>query len=115
MSNLDFSFLLGQELGMLCFGPYTLTLHFDPGTQIQIEGEFYHECHGDRKYSRKYKFPIRTSHLTGLLSTAIESVKTGEDGKLTLRFSNKDTLVVEGRVGPYEAYNISYQAQHWFV
>jgi hypothetical protein len=37
-----FEFLRDRELELLCFGPYTVTLHFDGGIQIQIEGSFTH-------------------------------------------------------------------------
>jgi hypothetical protein len=114
MYDLDFDFLKGQELLLLCFGPYTLTLHFDPGTQIQIEGELWHIDH-DKNKKTKYRFPITASHLTRLLLQKIQTIETDASGKLTLHFSNDDLLIVEGRIGPYEAYSLTHQGKLWVI
>jgi hypothetical protein len=114
MYDQNFDFLKGQELAMLCFGPYTLTLHFDGGTQLQIEGEFAHViCKNKSKH--KYRFPISGSELTTLLMETVSAIETTDNGRLTLHFSNGDVVVIKGRIGPYEAYNIQHQGKCFVV
>ncbi len=93
--EINFDFLKGQELAMLCFGPYTLTLHFDPGTQIQIEGAFSHRGCRSTKSLKKYHFPIAGSQLMGLL--------------------NNESLIIEGNTGPYESYNVQHHGRYIVV
>jgi len=113
--EVNFDFLKGQELAMLCFGPYTLTLHFDPGTQIQIEGAFSHRGCRSTKNLKKYRFPITESQLMGLLMQKIKNVETKENGKLTLHFSNNESLIIEGNTGPYESYNVQHHGRYIVV
>ena len=40
-------FLKNREVELVCFGPYTLTLHFGGLVQIQIEGSFEHLIEGE--------------------------------------------------------------------
>ncbi|HTT81261.1 MAG TPA: hypothetical protein VMF86_16440 [Stellaceae bacterium] len=75
MPDLNFDFLKGQELALLCFGPYMLCFHFDGGTTLQIEAEFSHTTFADDKNTRKYTFPISASSLTRLLMKKVESVQ----------------------------------------
>jgi hypothetical protein len=77
--GMTFEFLRDRELELLCFGAYTVTLHFEGNIQLQIEGSF--------------------THIT-------KEVK--RNGTLSLRFGNGDTLVIDGNGGPYESYNVNH-------
>ena len=97
---------------MLCFGPYTVTLHFDGQAQLQIEGEF---SHITGKNQSHYRFPIAKSSLMGLLRKTVSTVKLKKNGGLSLKFSNGDVLMIEGNMGPYEAYNLQYEGKCFVV
>jgi hypothetical protein len=115
MSDLNFDFLKGKELGLLCFGPYTVTFHFGDETNLQVESEIRHTTFDSGESTKKYHFPISESRLTRLLMQTVETVKVAKNGKLTLSFSNNDILEIEGRIGPYEAYNLGYQGKSFIV
>jgi hypothetical protein len=104
----DFEFLRDQELALLCFGPYSVTLHFDNRVQIQIEGSFQHVIDGHDPNPETFAFPIKGSQLMRLLMQRVTKIKTKRDGTLRLAFSNGDTLFIAGNVGPNESYNVHY-------
>jgi hypothetical protein len=43
-----------------------------------------------------------------LLLQRVTRVAVKPNGTLTLGFGNVDTLVIDGNVGPYEAYNVNH-------
>ncbi|HZT87870.1 MAG TPA: DUF6188 family protein [Stellaceae bacterium] len=102
--DVDLNFLKGRQLELLCFAPYSLTLHFERGTRIQIEGSFKHSVDGKAGSSKT--FPLASTHLTRLLSQTIVKVSVKPDGGLSLAFSNGDLFAIEGNVGPYESYQV---------
>lgn len=101
-------FLKGQELELLCFGPYTVTLHFDGGVQLQIEGSFTHATTEHHTSPEVSHFPLSSSQLMRLLRQQVSEVRAKQNGTLTLEFGNGDTLVIDGNVGPFESYNLNY-------
>lgn len=105
--GVSFDFLSGRELALLCFGPYTVTLHFEDGAQIQVEGSFEHIIAGSDAKPASSAFPLSKSRLMRLLAKRVTRVSAKHDGTLMLDFENGDTLVIEGNVGPYESYNIA--------
>jgi hypothetical protein len=104
----SFGFLKDQELELLCFGPYTVTLHFTQGIQIQIEGSFRHIFggHGAHDVALSH-FPLLDSKLMRLLAQRVAQAKAKRDGTLTLHFENGDSLVIDGNVAPYESYHVN--------
>jgi len=104
----NFEFLRDRELELLCFGPYAVTLHFDGGIQIQIEGSFAHIITEHRATLKASHFPLSESQLMRLLLQRVSQVAVKRNGTLTLGFGNGDTLVIDGNVGPYESYNINH-------
>ena len=105
--GITFDFLKNRELELLCFGPYTVTLHFDGGIQLQIEGSFTHIIAGQGRPPEASRFPLPDSRLVRLLTQSVSEVKVKRNGTLTLGFGNGDTLIVDGNVGPYESYNVN--------
>ena len=103
-----FEFLRNQELELLCFGPYAVTLHFGGGIQIQIEGSFAHTITEHRATPEASHFPLSESQLMRLLLQRVTQVTVKRNGTLTLGFGNGDALVIDGNVGPYESYNVSH-------
>src|SRR5216684_9128775 len=103
-----FEFLRDRELELLCFGPYTVTLHFEGGVQIQIEGSLTHFMTEHRATPTASHFPLSESQLMRLLLQRVTQVGVKRNGTLTLGFGNGDTLVIDGNVGPYESYNVNH-------
>jgi uncharacterized protein DUF6188 len=103
-----FEFLRDRELELLCFGPYTVTLHFTGGIQIQIEGSFTHIVTGQHATPEASHFPLAESQLMRLLLRRVTQVAAKRNGTLTLGFGNADKLVIDGNVGPYESYNVTH-------
>ena len=103
-----FEFLKDRQLELLCFGPYTVTLHFGGGIQIQIEGSFTHSITEHRAKPETSQFPLSGSQLMRLLLQRVTQVSVKRNGTLTLVFGNGDTLVIDGNVGPYESYNVNH-------
>jgi hypothetical protein len=103
-----FDFLKDREVELACFSAYSMTLHFGDRIQIQIEGPFRHVVHGDEISAKASSFPIAETKLMRLLTERVTKVVTKRDGTLTLGFSNGDALVIDGNVGPYEAYSIQH-------
>ena len=106
--GITFEFLRGRELELLCFGPYTVTLHFGGGIQMQIEASFTHIIVEHRAKPLASHFPLSDSQLMRLLMQRITQVSVKRNGTLTLGFGNGDTLVIDGNVGPYESYNVNH-------
>lgn len=102
-----FEFLRDRELELLCFGPYTVTLHFEGGVQLQIEGSFKHIITEQRVAPEASNFPLSESQLMRLLLQRVTRVAVKRDGTLTLGFGSGDTLVIDGNVGAYESYNMA--------
>src|SRR5579872_7455898 len=102
-----FNFLKDRELELLCFGPYTVTLHFEEGIQIQVEGSFKHIIQEQHAKPVRSSFPISDSRLMRLVMKRVTRVSAEDDGTLTLGFANGDLLVIEGNAGAYESYNIT--------
>ncbi|SRR5260221_8590222 len=102
----SFEFLRDRELELLRYGPYTVTLHFTGGIQLQIEGSFTHNANGQR--AKPAHFPLSESRLMLLLMQRVTEVEAKRNGTLTLRFGNGDTLMIDGNVGPYESYNVNH-------
>jgi Family of unknown function (DUF6188) len=113
--GITLEFLKDRELAMLCFGPYTLTLHFDDETQIQIEGSFEHRVAENGVKSTKSAFATSDSRLMRLLLQRVTLVAVKRDGTLRIGFANGDRLVIEGNVGPYESYNINHPGSRLIV
>ncbi len=105
--GLSLDFLSGRELELLCFGPYTVALHFEEGIQIQVEGSFEHIIAEQDAKPVLSSFPLSGSRLMRLLTKRVTRISTRPDGTLMLDFENGDALVIEGNVGPYESYNIA--------
>jgi Family of unknown function (DUF6188) len=103
-----FEFLRDRELELLCFGPYTVTLHFGGGIQLQIEGSFTHITMQHGVAPEASHFPLSESQLMRLLLQRVTQVAAKQNGTLTLRFGNGDTLVIDGNIGPYESYNVNH-------
>ena len=103
-----FEFLKDRELELLCFSPYTLTLHFGKGIQIQVEGSFTHIIPEHCVAPSASHFPLSESQLMRLLLQRVTQVKVKRNGTLTLGFGNGDTIVIDGNVGPYESYNVHH-------
>ncbi len=103
-----FEFLRDRELELLCFGPYAVTLHFGGGIQIQIEGSFAHTITEQRATPEASHFPLSQSQLMRLLLQRVTQVTVKRNGTLTLGFGNGDTLVIDGNVGPFEAYSVNH-------
>lgn len=106
--GMTFEFLRDRELELLCFGPYMVTLHFEGGIQLQIEGLFTHITTEGRVAPEASRFPLSELQLMRLLLQRITQVAVKRNGTLTLRFGNGDTLVIDGNVGPYELYNLNH-------
>src|SRR6266536_4807018 len=104
----NFEFLKDQELELVCFGPYAVTLHFAGDIQIQIEGSFTHLVKEHRATPEGSHFPLSESRLMRLLQQRVTNVVVKRNGTLTLGFRNGDKLVIDGNVGPYESYNVSH-------
>lgn len=102
-----FDFLRNQELELLCFAPYTVTLHFGEGIQLQIEGSFEHVIAGQDAKPVASKFPMSGSRLMRLLLERVSKVSTKHDGTLPLSFGDGDLVVIKGNAGPYESYNVT--------
>jgi uncharacterized protein DUF6188 len=102
------TFLRDRELELVCFGPYSVTLHFDGGIQIQIEGSFRHVTSEHHATPEAFHFPLSGSRLMRLLLQRVVQVTVKRDGTLTLGFGNGDKLVIDGNVGPYESYNVTH-------
>jgi len=104
----NFEFFRDRELELLCFSPYAVTLHFTGGIQIQIEGPFTHIVAEQRAMPEASRFPLEDSQLMRLLLQQVTQVTVKRNGTLTLKVGSGDRLVIDGNVGPYEAYNINY-------
>jgi hypothetical protein len=102
------AFLRDRELELVCFGPYTVTLHFEGGIQIQIEGSFRHVTAERHATPETSHFPLSGSQLMRLLLQRVAQVTVKRNGTLTLGFGNGDKLVIDGNVGPYESYNVTH-------
>jgi hypothetical protein len=103
----DFSFLKGKELEMICFAAYSLYLHFANEIIITIEGPFQHQSKADTSPAAFNDFPLRDSNLISLLNHTVDDVHREKDGTLRLEFSNHNKVVIAGQIGPYESYNIT--------
>jgi hypothetical protein len=101
-------FLKQRQVELLCFGPYSVTLHFDEGIRIQVESAFRHIVAADDGKAAKSSFPLSYSRLMRLLGERVSKVETERDGTLSLTFSNQDMLIIDGNSGPYEAYQVRY-------
>lgn len=105
--QVELDFLQHKQLQMLCFGEYSLYLHFDDEIIITVEGRFQHKT-GKAK-NRIYSFPIDTSCLMRLLGAFVQRIEVENEEDLRLDFSNGDSLILEGQNGPYEAYQIRHR------
>lgn len=105
--GITFDFLRNQALELLCFGPYTVTLHFGEGIRIQIEESFKHVIGEPDTRPVTSTFPISSSRLMRLLMQRVSKVSAKHDAKLTLSFANGDQLVIQGNTGPHESYNLA--------
>ena len=105
--EITFDFLRDQELELLSFGPYTVTLYFGDGAHIQIEGPFEHMVAEQGTEPVTSTFPLSNSRLMRLLMERVTKVSAKHDGTLTLSFGNGDRLVIQGNIGPYESYNVT--------
>ncbi len=106
--GMTFEFLRDRELELLCFGAYTIILHFEGGIQLQIEGSFTHITTEGHVAPEASRFPLSESQLMRLLVQRVTQVAVKRNGTLTLGFGNGDTLVIDGNVGPYESYNVNH-------
>ena len=113
--GITFDFLRNQDLELLCFSPYTVTLHFGEGIKLQIEGSFTHVIVEPDTKPVISTFPISSSRLMRLLLQRVSKVSVKHHGTLTLSFANGDQLVIQGNTGPYESYDIALPGRELIV
>src|SRR5260370_41224393 len=89
-----FEFLRDRELELLCFGPYTATLHFEGGVQIQIEGSFTHVMTKHPATPTASHFPLSEAQLMRLLLQRVTQHGAKRNATLALASGTGATLVI---------------------
>ena len=111
--NLDLGFLLGKALQQICVGSHEVILKFDDDLEVTVTSECDYKSKTGQ-FTRVKEYPASASMICRLLGFSIVKAEGTEDGTLTLRFSNEDTLIIYDDSKQYESYQINYH-EHLIV
>lgn len=107
-SDFDPARLVGCALEQVSFSQNTVHLAFSGNVSITIESCFQHSTRGAPGNAERTSLPVRESRLMLLLGQLIESAHVSEDGTLTLKFADGQTLSCFDDTPQYEAYKIKF-------
>ena len=106
-SDIDLSFLVGQELQQVCIGRHVATLCFGDNVSVCIECEIAHKSNlGEVTALYMTKLPC-ASMLVDFINTTIIKAYGNPPGTLVLEFSNKEVLEIYDSNTVYESYHIT--------
>ena len=112
--DIDTTFLLGEEVIMVCFNLNQVYIHFESNIQVAIEGE-YSIVAADGKESLFEVYPVISDNgLLRLLGRKVKQVKICEfRTDLSIQFDN-DTVINLIGSDSYECYSIKIN-ERWII
>jgi hypothetical protein len=101
----DLTFLHGKELESVSIGLHDVILHFDERVKITVTSECKYQTKTGETISIE-NYPASASLICKLINHSIVDAQGEENGTLSLKFSNGDTLIIYDDSEQYEAYQI---------
>jgi hypothetical protein len=107
-SDIDLSFLVGQELQQVCIGRHEAILHFGDAVSICIESEIGHKSNLGKLTAIYKTIAPSASMLVSLINSSIVKAYAESPGTLVLELCNGQVLEIYDANSEYESYQISY-------
>ena len=105
--NIDLTFLLGKQLHQVCIGSNDLILKLDDHIIITVTSGCAYQSNNNETTSVEH-YPTSASLICQLLDSSVVEAQGQENGTLSLKFSNCDTLIIYDDSKQYESYQIKH-------
>src|SRR5690349_8706961 len=104
--DFDPKFLVGHELGQICFTTNTVSIAFEGEIMITVGSTFVYKGPADDPGCRE-AVPAKTGHLLLLLGRTVKMATKAEGRHLVLAFDDGQELTILDDSDVYESYTIS--------
>ncbi len=105
-SDFDAALFVGRTVEQVSFTENTISLRFDAGLVLTIEGSFRHEAEAGSALEELSEVPVESSRLVMLAGRRIAKAEGRPDGTLILLFEGGQQLLCYDDSREYECYHI---------
>lgn len=105
--------IVGKKVELLCFGQYSVYVHFEGNITLTVEGQFHH-THNSTEEEYQAESPITKSSLMTILESSVATASIDQGGALQVVFSNGDRLNVH-KCPEFESYRLKIRGEEFFA
>ncbi len=109
-----FDFFEGRRLDAVTFGRYKVSLFFDEGVGLDVEGVLAVTVPGSDERSADDARALATP-LLDLLSLTVAAVRVDAPSSLALEFENGTIVRAIDDLGPYECFDVHHGEHIWIM
>jgi hypothetical protein len=115
--DLDGTIFVGETLGTVRFGPFTVTFTFDVPEQlwIAVDGSYIHAGPQAEGWIDEVSLPTGESRLMQLTNHTVVEAARLDRTRLRLGFDHGHTLTLVDDSDQHESFNIGHGDQLWIV
>jgi hypothetical protein len=106
-ANFDASIFLDASVEQICFSRNTITIYFDLGYLVTLEGAYEHRSAANPGSVERAAVPVLQSRLIELVGKAVMSAEIDAAGTFVLRFDDGQVLRCIDDSDKFESYRIS--------
>lgn len=109
-----FDFFEGRRLDAVTFGRYKVSLFFDEGVGLDVEGPLAVTVPGGDERSAEDSRAL-AAPLLDLLALTVTAVRVDAPSSLALTFENGTTVRAIDDLGPYECFDVHHGERIWIM